>query len=72
LSAEQFVGMCATSEGFNGILQALNLTKTELNELINNVKKHLPPDLAELLSKPATITPPLGVRKPRKFKKRNI
>jgi hypothetical protein len=68
-TADQFVGLCATPEGFNGVKSALGLTQTSLNNIIIQVKRQLPSDLAKLLNKPSTITPPLGARKPRKSRK---
>ena len=69
-TAEQFVGACATHEGFNGIRQLLGLTQIQLDQMLYLVKKQLPSDIAEMLSKPITKTPPLGARKPRK--KQNV
>ena len=70
-SAEQFVGVCATPEGFNGIMRALGVTYPKLNKMVYEVKNHLPPDLAKLLSKPVEFSPPLGARRPRKKGKAN-
>ncbi len=63
---EQFIGICATSEGFQGILQALDVTSEVLYEILNQVKKHIPNRLAEVLSKPVEKVPSLGARKPKK------
>jgi hypothetical protein len=68
-TADQFVGVCATPEGFNGVMQALLVSRIKLNDMLYQVKNHLPTDLAELLSKPSTFIPPLGARKPRKTRK---
>ena len=69
LTAEQLVGLCATKEGFNGIMLVLRINKNKLNKILYEVKNHLPPELAEILSKPSTFLPPLGARKPRKKEK---
>ena len=71
-TAEQFVGSCATPEGFSGIMDVLSLNKPQLNELLYQVRNQLPPKLAELLSKPVVSIPPMGVRKPRKGKKKDM
>jgi len=68
-SAEQFVGICATPQGFKGIMQALGISQSKLTQFLFEVKNRLPPDLAELLSKPSEFTPPLGARKPRRKNK---
>ena len=68
-SAEQFVGVCATPEGFNGIMQTLGVNQSTLNQMLYQVKNHLPPELAKLLSKPTLFTRPLGARKPKKHRK---
>jgi len=64
-TAEQFVGSCGTPEGFSGIMVVLEFNKLQLNEVLHQVKKHLPPELAELLSKPVVNIPPMGARKPK-------
>ncbi|WP_455392120.1 hypothetical protein [[Eubacterium] cellulosolvens] len=68
-SAEHFVGVCATPEGFKGVMGALGVTETKLNKMLSGVKSRLPPELTELLSKPIEVTPPLGARKPLKKRK---
>jgi hypothetical protein len=65
-SAEQFVGICATPEGFSGLRQALGVSQNQLNQMLYEVRTHLPPELAELLSKPTMFSPALGARKPKK------
>ena len=73
-TAEQFVGSCATPEGFSGIMKVLGLNKLQLNEVLHQVKKQLPPELAELLAKPVVNIPPMGARKPkgRRVKKKGM
>ena len=39
-SAEQFVGVCATPEGFNGIMQTLVVNQSTLNQMLYQVKNH--------------------------------
>lgn len=68
-SAEQFLGICATPQGFKGIMQALSITQLKLNQILLELKNQLSPELAELLSQPAEFAPPLGARKPRKKNK---
>jgi hypothetical protein len=74
LTAEQFVGTCATPEGFKGISRVLNVPPPILQKILQNlleqVKSQLPTELAKLLSEPVAFTPPLGARKPNKTKKR--
>lgn len=73
-SAEQFVGACATPEGFTGIKQMLDLSQNKLDQMLYEVKNQLPVELAELLSKPTSFSPSLGARQPKKKvgKKKNI
>lgn len=71
-TAEQFVGSCATPEGFKGLVNLLSINKTELNILLIQVKNKLPAELAELLSKPVTTIPPLGARNPKKLRKKGM
>jgi hypothetical protein len=70
LTAEQFVGTCATPEGFKGISRVLNVPPPILQNLLEQVKSQLPPELTKLLSEPISFSPPLGARKPNKTRKR--
>ena len=70
LTAEQFVGICATNEGYTGVMGALCVTRESLDQMLIQVKNQLPTELSDLLSKGATISPPLGARKPVKKKMR--
>ena len=72
VTAEHFVGLCATPEGFKGIMMALHIAEIELRALLDQVKSQLPPELAKLLTKSATVVPHLGARKPSKVNKKRI
>jgi hypothetical protein len=65
-SAEQFVGACATPEGFAGIKQMLGLSQNKLNQMLYELKNQLPIEMAELLSKPTSFSPSMGARQPQK------
>jgi len=69
LTAEQFVGLCATPEGFSGVMNVLNLSRDGLNKMLYQVKNQLPTKMAAKLSKPTEFSPPLGARKPHKTEK---